>query len=202
MAKNPKVSVIIPCRNEEKYIGMVLQAIYDQSFPIADMEVLIADGMSEDKTRENIEDFSSSHPELDIRILDNIAQIIPAAINLCLRETKGDYIVRMDAHSIPNREYVEISIQDLEAEKGTNVGGIWDIKSHQEDWFSRGIAAAMKNPFGVGDAKYRYTQKGWGENMVKSRDHIKIFCQTNPECCLEAILAVWVLEIEDVEEIP
>jgi succinoglycan biosynthesis protein ExoA len=157
MAKLPKVSVIIPCRNEEKYIGMVLQAIYDQSFLISDMEVLIADGMSEDNTREKIEEFSISHPELEIRILDNRAQIIPAAINLCLREANGEYIIRMDAHSIPNREYVEISIQDLEAEKGTNVGGVWDIKSHQKDWFSRGIAAAMENPFGVGDAKYRYT---------------------------------------------
>ena len=105
MAKNPKVSVIIPCRNEEKYIGMVLQSIYDQSFPISDLEVLIADGMSEDKTREKIEEFSNTHPELKIRILDNIAQIIPAAINLCLREAKGEYIVRMDAHSIPNRDY-------------------------------------------------------------------------------------------------
>lgn len=159
MSKSPKVSVIIPCRNEEEYIGLVLQALFEQTYPIEDMEILIADGMSENKTREVITEFNKSHPDLKVRILDNQAQIIPAALNICLNEAKGEYIVRMDAHSIPNREYVEISVNDLEAGKGSNVGGVWDIKSRGEDWFGRGIAAAMKNPFGIGDAKYRYTKE-------------------------------------------
>ena len=158
MSSFPKVSVIIPCRNEERFIGLVLQALYDQSYPIKEMEVLIADGFSEDRTREVIADFSDKHPELKVRVLDNEAQIIPAALNICLKEAKGEYIVRMDAHSIPNREYVEISVRELETGKGSNVGGIWEIKSRSSGWFSRGIAAAMRNPFGVGDAKYRYTK--------------------------------------------
>jgi len=150
--------VVIPCRNEEKYIGLVLQALHGQSYPIKDMEVLIADGLSEDKTRDVIAEFAGSHPDLKVSILDNEAKIIPVAINICLKEAQGEYIVRMDAHSIPNREYVEVSIRDLRAGKGSNVGGIWDIRSRSNNWFSRGIAAAMKNPIGVGDAKYRYTK--------------------------------------------
>lgn len=159
MTNSPKVSVIIPCRNEEKSIGEVLQAIYDQSYPVGDIEVLIADGMSDDKTQEIIADFSKEHSDLYIKVIDNEALIIPAALNLCLKKAKGEFIVRMDAHSIPNQEYIEISIRDLETGKGLNVGGVWNISSINDNWFSQGIAAAMENPFGIGDAKYRYGEK-------------------------------------------
>ena len=159
MKETPKVSVIIPCRNEEDYIGLVLEAISEQSFPISDIEVLIADGMSEDKTRDRISQFKLDNPQLKIIVLDNDVQAIPNALNLCLKNAHGEYIVRLDAHSIPNKKYVELSIRDLEEGKGANVGGVWDIQSRSDGWFSRGIAAAMKNPFGVGDAKYRYSDK-------------------------------------------
>ena len=72
------VSVIIPCRNEEKTIHLVLDAIFSQTYPRELLQVVIADGFSEDRTREKIESFKTTHPGFDLRIVDNPQRIIPA----------------------------------------------------------------------------------------------------------------------------
>ena len=65
----PRISIIVPCYNEKRMIGMLLQAIHQQTYPLADMEVIISDGLSNDGTREVIRAFSETHPELHIRDL-------------------------------------------------------------------------------------------------------------------------------------
>jgi len=115
MAKkiNPliEVSVIIPCFNEEKTIQLLLQAILDQSYNTENIEVVIADAMSTDNTRLKIQEFSKKNPSLTIRIVDNIKRTIPTAINLAAYSAKGEYLLRMDAHSVPNRDYILNSIK-------------------------------------------------------------------------------------------
>jgi hypothetical protein len=72
-----------------------------------------------------------------------------------MRETRGEFLIRLDAHSIPMPEYVERCVQDLRAGKGTNVGGVWKIQPGGSGWIARGIAAAAGHPVGAGDALYR-----------------------------------------------
>jgi GT2 family glycosyltransferase len=84
---------------------------------------------------------------------------IPAALNIALKAAKGTIIVRLDAHSKPNPEYVARSVEALEAGKAENVGGVWDIQPGNERWIARSIAAAAGHPIGVGDARYRYTDQ-------------------------------------------
>ena len=151
------VSVIIPCRNEEKRIEALLDSLYSQSFPLENMEVVIADGMSTDLTREIIKDYSENHPNLIIRVVDNQKQIIPAALNVAIEAAQGDFIVRMDAHSVPDKDYVKVSIEDLDNNRGTNVGGVWKIQPGDTSWMAKSIAEATSHPLGVGGAKYRYT---------------------------------------------
>ena len=154
---NPLVSVVIPCRNEEKTISLVLDALRQQTFPSEAMEVVIADGLSTDGTRKAIHAFSEKHPQLTVRLVDNPQRVIPTGLNVAIKAAKGDLIVRMDAHSIPNADYVERCVNALNEGKAENVGGIWKISPRNDSWQARSIAAAAANPFAVGDAHYRFT---------------------------------------------
>ena len=155
----PSVSVIIPCRNEEKTIHLVLDAIHAQTYPRELQQVVIADGFSEDRTREQIESFKTSHPDLNVLVVDNPKRIIPAGLNAASRASIGDLIVRMDAHSIPNPDYVALCVDALERNVAQNVGGVWDIQPGSNSWIASSIAAAAGNPLAVGDARYRFTDK-------------------------------------------
>ena len=155
----PSVSVIIPCRNEEKTIHLVLDAIHAQTYPRELQQVVIADGFSEDRTREQIESFKTSHPDLDVMVVNNPKRIIPAGLNAAILASSGELIVRMDAHSIPNPDYVALCVDALERNVAQNVGGVWDIQPGSNSWIARSIAAAAGNPLAVGDARYRFTDK-------------------------------------------
>jgi succinoglycan biosynthesis protein ExoA len=154
-----EVSVIIPCFNEENTIQLLLDAILTQNFPKERIEVIIADAISTDKTRENILGFTKNHPSLSIRIVDNLKKTIPAALNLAARSANGEYLIRLDAHSIPNKDYILNSLNILKSEKAQNVGGLWEICPSDETCIAKSIARAVSHPFGAGDAAYRLSSK-------------------------------------------
>ncbi len=150
-----QVSVIVPCRNEEKTIRLLLEALAQQSFPQSEMEVLIADGLSEDGTRDVIAEFQTEHPDLQVHVLENPNRIIPAALNVGIAAAQGEFILRMDAHAIPRPDYVARCVAALQAGQAENVGGVWEIQPQNESWIARSIAAAAAHPIAVGDAGYR-----------------------------------------------
>ncbi len=151
----PTVSVIVPCYNEQDTICLLLDALCKQTFPSQEMEVVIADGLSTDGTLEEIGNFQDGCPNLTIRLVKNHKRIIPAGLNLAIGAAKGDYIVRLDAHSIPHPEYIEHCIEALDKGQGEIVGGVWEIHPGSEDWLAKSIAIAAAHPLGVGDARYR-----------------------------------------------
>jgi cellulose synthase/poly-beta-1,6-N-acetylglucosamine synthase-like glycosyltransferase len=151
----PKVSIIIPCYNEEATIGDTLSAIDGQTFPRAEMEVVVSYSMSKDRTREMITGFQRSHPDLSVRVVENTARIIPAALNRAIEAARGEIVIRMDAHSQPYPDYVENCVRALDEGRGDNVGGVWEIRAGAPGWIADGIAAAAAHPFGAGDAAYR-----------------------------------------------
>ncbi len=97
----PFVSIIVPCYNEQATIQQLLEAVLAQTYPLSQMEIIIADAFSQDKTRERINLFRRDHDELSLRILDNQRRIIPAALNLAIEAARGEIIIRLDAHSQP-----------------------------------------------------------------------------------------------------
>ena len=155
----PTVSVIIPCYNEQATIGDTLKAVYDQTYPRAQMEVILSDAMSEDRTREVIAEFQRTHPDLPVRIVDNAQRVIPSALNRAIDAATGEIIIRMDAHSKPYPNYVETCVNALEEGQGANVGGVWEIRPGAGTWIAEGIAAAASHPLGAGDAAYRLNPK-------------------------------------------
>jgi len=149
------VSIIVPCYNEQETIRLLLEAIYAQTYPRQDLEVIVADGMSTDRTRQEIAAFQSSHPALPVRVVENPQRIIPAGLNVAVRAAQGEYIVRLDAHSTPAPDYVARCIAALQTGAGDNVGGVWEIQPGGADWRANSIATAASHPLGVGDARYR-----------------------------------------------
>jgi succinoglycan biosynthesis protein ExoA len=149
------VSVVIPCFNEQDTIQKLLDAIYSQSYPLNEIEVMIADGLSTDNTRDVINKFIYAHSNLSIKIIDNNKRIIPSGLNRAIESAQGEYIVRMDAHSIPNREYIKKCVNGLESGLGDIIGGIWKIQPGGDTWIAKAIARAASHPLGVGDALYR-----------------------------------------------
>ena len=153
----PRVSVIVPCYNEQATIPLLLEAVYTQTYRREDMEIIIADGLSGDQTRQRITEFRVHHPDLEIRVVDNLRRNIPAGLNCAIQVAQGEIIVRLDAHCMPRPDYISSCISALEQGKGDNVGGVWEIQPGGTGWMARAIAVAAAHPLGVGDASYRYT---------------------------------------------
>ncbi len=155
----PPVSIIVPCYNEQNTISGLLEAICQQTYPLEKIEVIIADGMSEDHTREKIQEFQHLHPQVRLKIVDNPRKIIPSALNLAIQAASGEIIVRLDAHCNPKQDYVARSVEDLVQKKGKNVGGLWIIRPGAETWIAKSIAISASHPLAVGDARYRYSNR-------------------------------------------
>ena len=162
----PLVSIIVPCYNEQATIRLLLDAIVGQTVPNRDIEVIIADGRSTDQTREIVTAFQCDHPDLLVRLIDNPQRNISAGLNCALSAADGRYIIRLDAHSVPTPAYVATCIEDLEAGRGENVGGVWQIRPGGAGLMPSAISLAAAHPLGVGDALYRYaTEPGYVDTV-------------------------------------
>ncbi len=150
------VSIICPIRNEVKYIAKCLDSIVHQDFPNEKMEILIIDGMSNDGTRKIIEEFMKKNK--NIYLLDNPGQTVPFAMNIGIKRSKGKIIFRVDGHCFLENDFVRKCVELLQRVKNADcVGG--PIKSVSENFIDKGISIAMSTPFGVGNVRFRYSQK-------------------------------------------
>ena len=151
-ANQPLVSILVPVRNEERYIERCLYAIAAQDYPRDRIEVLVVDGMSGDRTRELVMRFAAEST-LDVRVLDNPRRLPAAALNIGLREAHGSLIMRVDGHAAPAPDYLRRCIAALEANDAECAGGV--LENEGETYVGRAIAAAMSSRFGVGSAAFR-----------------------------------------------
>jgi cellulose synthase/poly-beta-1,6-N-acetylglucosamine synthase-like glycosyltransferase len=142
--------------NEEQFINLLLVKLSDQ-YPKGQFEIIVVDGNSTDRTREEIARFAGAHPGIDITIIDNELRHIPVALNLGISRSRGEIIVRMDAHSIPSANYIRRCVEVLsrENESVSVVGMPWKTQPSSPSPTAEAIALAVSHPFGIGDAKYR-----------------------------------------------
>ena len=94
----PFISIMLPIRNEEKFIGETLQQLYQQDYDKNLYEVIIADGESNDSTVLIVQKFSELHPDFNLKILNNPLKRSSAARNLAVKNARGDYILLIDGH--------------------------------------------------------------------------------------------------------
>jgi len=158
----PTVSIVIPMRNEEHFIADCLDSVLAGDFPQDRLEIVVVDGMSDDQSQVIVEHYSRQHPF--IKLLENPQRIQSAALNIGIREAKGEIIVRMDAHTIYAPDYVSKCISILLRSGATNVGGKQSPMG--KNFSSQTIAATVSSPFAAGDAKYRYgSEEAWVDTV-------------------------------------
>lgn len=151
MQELPLVSIVMPVRNEAKYIERSLGAVLNQDYPAGRFEVIVVDGMSEDGTRETIRAHQSANPHL--HLLDNPRRIVPPALNIGIANARGDIIVRVDGHCEIAPDYVKHCVEHLLAGEADAVGGPIDTVGETDD--AHAIALAMSSWFGVGGSAFR-----------------------------------------------
>ena len=152
LSQNPFVSVIMPVYNEQAFIARSLESLIKQTYPRELMEIVIADGMSTDKTREIIETIGRQ-TSIPITIVENPARIAPTGLNRAIAATAGEIIIRVDGHCEVEPDYVANCVKLLRAGRADGVGG--PIETLGETLQAQAIAAAMSSTFGVGGSAFR-----------------------------------------------
>lgn len=148
------VSIIVPCRNEIRHIREFLESVFSQELARIEMEVLIADGMSVDGTREVLAEFERKFAAL--RVFENPEGIVSTGLNRAIREATGEIIIRMDAHSVYPPDYVLSCVEVQQGTNADNVGG--PPLALANGYIAQGIALAFHMPFATGGAKFRDPQ--------------------------------------------
>lgn len=151
------ISVICPIYNEEKYIARCIESVMQQDYPKDDLEVLFVDGMSKDRTREIIASYLPQCPYL--RVLDNPQQIVPPAMNIGIREAKGDIIIRLDAHAFFPENYFSELVKNLVELGADNVGGVCRTLPVNDTVVCKSIANVLSSSFGMGNSHFRVGAK-------------------------------------------
>jgi succinoglycan biosynthesis protein ExoA len=155
------VTIIVPMRNEEHYIGECLDSILANDFLRNQYEILVADGRSTDRSRSIVATKAEQFPM--IRLVDSPAGIVPTALNLAIREARRKYIIRMVAHSKYPANYIRTCIQELERTGADNAGGRFVIRPGADTLCARSIALITQHPIGAGNAACRI---GLGDRFV------------------------------------
>lgn len=147
------ISIIIPCRNEGVFISKCLDSILEQDFPKDQLEILVADGMSTDKTREILQAYAEKYAF--IRWFDNPLKIVPTGLNILIRQSLGQIIVRMDSHADYPRDYIAQCVYYLNERDVDNVGGLCETLPGSESFMGISVALALSSGFGVGNSLFR-----------------------------------------------
>ncbi len=147
------ISILLPILNEEKYIRVCLDSILLSDYPHNEMELFVIDGMSTDNTRRIVSEYSKRYSF--IHLLDNIHKTVPYAMNLGIKHAKGEYIIRLDAHSKYPKDYFTKLVMWSKRLKADNIGGVWQTEVLNKNPTSIAIKKVLSSKFGVGNAHFR-----------------------------------------------
>ncbi len=178
------VSVIVPIRNEAAFIERSLGAILAQDYPKNLMEIIVADGMSDDGTREIVQRITGNQKSERISkganacptilLLDNPGKVVPTGLNIAIKYAKGDVIVRVDGHCVIASDYIKNCVDMLQKTGADNVGGLQRAVSG--NLLGNAIAAATGCPFGVGWSRFHYAGKpGWIDTVYLGAYRREVF---------------------------
>ncbi len=172
----PFVTIIMPIQNEEEFIRRSLGAVLAQDYPSDRMEVLVVDGMSTDRTYALIRQLIAESGCTNVHLLENKGGIVPTGLNLAVRQAKGDFIVRVDGHTIVAPDYVRQCIAALRRSEADCVGGRMTAVGVTP--FGETVSLATSSPFGVGGARFHYSDKEeWTDTAYMGAWPRKVFEQ-------------------------
>ena len=146
------LSVIVPCRNERAHVDALLDAVAAQLLPEGwTLELLVADGRSDDGTRERLDERARAEPRLVV--IDNPRRIVSTGLNACLARARGEVIARWDMHSRYADDYLARCLATLDRTRADNVGGPWVAVGAGP--MQCAIAAAFQSRWVAGGARSR-----------------------------------------------
>jgi len=148
----PFVTVVLPVRHEGESFASTLEAVLGQDYPADRMEVLVVDGMSGDATRGVVARLAARDSRL--HLLDNPGLTVPHAMNRGIAAARGEFLVRVDGHTIVNRDYVSRCVGAWKRSGAECVGGRMDPVGATR--FGRLVALATSSPFGIGNSHFHY----------------------------------------------
>jgi glycosyltransferase involved in cell wall biosynthesis len=148
--KWPFVSVLLACRNEEKYIARCLDSILANDYPKHRLEILVMDGMSMDRTRGIVHEYARRCSSL--RLLDNPARSFPAAMNTGIRNSSGSLIIIAGAHAVYQPDHISTCVRFHQESGAENVGGALQVEPGADGPFAQAIAAGLASRFGSGNS--------------------------------------------------
>ena len=151
----PFVSLIIPTLNEEKYLEQTILSLLSNDYPSNKFEILLIDGLSKDNTLVIAQRLAKKFS--NIRLMSNPKIYQSAALNIGIKESKGDFIIRADAHAIYDKNYIRSTIDLLQKNEYSNVGPVQ--VSIGRTLVEKAIAKAMNSKIGMGNAKYRLDKR-------------------------------------------
>jgi glycosyltransferase involved in cell wall biosynthesis len=163
------ISIICPTYNEEKYIVQCIESILVSDYSKDEMEVLFVDGRSMDATREITKRYIKQYPF--IRLLDNPNKTVPYAMNIGIAASRGEVILRIDAHAIYPPTYFSDLTTQLEALHADNVGAVWETDVLHKNKKTLAIREILSNRFGVGNALFRI-----GTDKITEVDTVPFGC--------------------------
>ena len=151
-----RVSVIVPCRNEVDHIVPFCRSVAAQQLPEGwTLEVWVADGMSNDGTRERLADWCQQDSRF--AMIDNPGRIVSTGLNRCIAQAQGEFIVRLDVHTVYAPDYVAQCLATWQATGADNVGGPWRAQGQDgpAGRVQRAVAAAFQSKWVAGGARSR-----------------------------------------------
>lgn len=154
---NPFITIIIPCRNEERFIRKCLDSVLGQNYSKEKMQILVVDGMSEDKTKKILKRYKKKY--FFIEVLDNYKKFTPFAWNIGIRNAKGEIVILMGAHTIYKKDYISKCVKYLYQYNADNVGGIMKTLPAKNTIIAKTIAQSLSHPFGAGSSYFRRCSK-------------------------------------------
>jgi len=161
-ADDIRVTIVVACRNEIHHIRGFLDSILAQNFHGAGWEAIIADGFSDDGTRNVLTEYCSRHPQL--HVVDNPRRIVSSGLNAAIRAARGEIIIRMDAHTRYAPDYCALCLETLEATGADNVGG--PARTNASGTYARAVAAAYHSRFCTGARFHDVNYEGWVETVT------------------------------------
>ena len=151
MKNNLFITYIMPIRNESVFIERSINSILNQTFQSFDFEIIIADGMSTDGTRDVVKRLMESIAE--IKLIDNPEKTVPTGFNRALSISRGDYIIRIDGHALLARDFLEKCLEQFRITNADCVGG--PITNISRDKIGNIVSIALQSKFGVGGISFR-----------------------------------------------
>jgi glycosyltransferase involved in cell wall biosynthesis len=158
------VTVVVPCRNEQHFVGVFDQIIKETNQSLR-AEFLFVDGMSDDGTPGLIQVLISKYS--NVRLIENKERTTPQALNLGIDAARGKFICRMDCHSHYPRDYVgQLYVKFQNFQKihpdMANLGGIVKTLPRRRHSFSRAVSEVLSSNFGVGGSVFRTLDESSG----------------------------------------